>query len=156
MGGSAYGLALAIVIFDQFSKSWVLGALDAERGSSIEIWGPLRFTLVLNRGVSFGLLQGDGLWMRWMLTLFELAVVIFLSVWVRRAERLLSALAGALIIGGAMGNVLDRARFGYVVDFVDVQRLYFPWVFNLADSAITIGVALLLVENLILPRKLEV
>jgi signal peptidase II len=154
-GALAYALALAVVILDQLSKSWVIGALFGTPGSSIGVWGPLRLTLVFNGGVSFGLLQGDGSWVRWTLAAFEMAVVVFLAFWVRRAERPMSALAVALIMGGALGNVVDRLRFGYVVDFVDVQRLYFPWVFNLADSAITVGVALLLAENLILPRKAE-
>jgi signal peptidase II len=156
MGGVAYVLALAIAILDQLSKSWVIGALDRAQLSSVDVWGPLRLTLVFNGGVSFGLFQGDGSWGRWVLAIFELAVVVFLAFWVRRAERPLSGLAVGLIMGGAMGNVLDRVRFGYVVDFVDVQRLYFPLVFNLADSAITVGVALLLAENLILPRKAEI
>ena len=153
LGGLAYMLAVAVVALDQLSKSWVVGALYGAPRSSIDVWGPLRFTLVLNRGVSFGLFQGDGWWGRWMLVTFQLAVVVFLAVWVRRAQRPLSGLAVGLIMGGAMGNVVDRLRFGSVVDFLDVQRLFFPWVFNLADSAITLGVALLLAEHLILPRK---
>jgi signal peptidase II len=155
IGGLGFVLALVIVILDQLSKSWVIGTLSGAPGSSIELWGPLRLTLVDNGGVSFGLLQGNGSWVRWALAVFELAIVMFLAFWVRRADRPLSGVSVGLIMGGAMGNVLDRLRFGYVVDFVDVQRLYFPWVFNLADSAITVGVALLLAENLILPRKAE-
>jgi signal peptidase II len=155
VGGLAYLLALAAVVVDQISKSWVIGALYGAPGSSVDVWGPLRLTLVRNRGVSFGLLQGDGAWARWMLVTFQLAVVVFLAVWVRRARRPLSGLAVGLIMGGAMGNVVDRLRFGSVVDFLDVQRLFFPWVFNLADSAITVGVALLLAEHLILPREAE-
>ena len=156
MGRLAYALALAVAVLDQLSKSWVVSALDGIRRSSLDVWGPLRLTLVLNGGVSFGLLQGDGSCRRWVLAFFEMTVVVFLAVWVRRADRLLSGLAVGLIMGGALGNVLDRLRFGYVVDFIDVQRLFFPWVFNLADSAITVGVALLLAENLILPRKAEI
>ena len=155
MGRLAYMLALAVVLLDQLSKSWVIGVLNAGPGSSIGVWGPLRLTLVLNGGVSFGLLQGDGAWVRWTLATFQLAVVVFLALWVRRAEKPVSGFAVGLIMGGAMGNVVDRLRFGYVVDFVDVQRLFFPWVFNLADSAITVGVALLLAENLVMPRKVE-
>jgi signal peptidase II len=156
VGGLAYAIALSIAVLDQLSKSWVTGVIDGVHRSSMEIWGPLRLTLVLNGGVSFGLLQVAGSWGRWILSLFELGVVVVLAVWVRRAERRLSGLAVGLIMGGAMGNVLDRVRVGYVIDFVDVQRLFFPWVFNLADSAITIGVALLLAENLLPPRKAEI
>jgi signal peptidase II len=153
IGALAYLTALIVAGFDLLSKSWVVGAIDWVRRSTLTVWGPLRLTLVHNGGVSFGLLQGDGGWGHWALVVFEAAVIAFLAVWVRNARRPLSGLAVGLIMGGAFGNMLDRLRFGYVVDFIDVQRLYFPWVFNLADSAITIGVALLLAENLFSPEK---
>ena len=70
-----------------------------------------------------------------------------LAVWVRRTDRLVLAVAVGLIMGGAVGNVIDRVRFGAVTDFLDFSRLWFPWVFNVADSAITIGVILLLWDS---------
>ncbi len=155
IAGLAYALALAVVVLDQLSKFWVVHALYRASGSSVDVWGPLRLTLVMNRGVSFGLLQGHGSLVRWMLVTFQFAVVAFLAVWVRRAERPMSGLAIGLIMGGATGNVVDRLRFGSVVDFLDVQRLFFPWVFNLADSAISVGVVLLLAEHLLPPRRAE-
>jgi signal peptidase II len=79
---------------------------------------------------------------RWVLTLFSAAVVIGLAVWARKAVKPMLAAGIGLIIGGAFGNnLIDRVRYGYVVDFIDVERLHFPWVFNVADSAITVGVA---------------
>ncbi len=121
-------------------------------GGSIDVLGPLRLTLVANRGISFGLFQSDAGLGRLALILFSVAVAVGLAAWVRRASRPLLAAAVGLIIGGALGNVADRVRIGHVVDFIDVQRLGFPWVFNIADSAINIGVALLLLESLFAPK----
>ena len=151
-GGLAYLLAISTVATDQITKSWALRLLDWGR-RSIGVWGPLRFTLVENNGVSFGLFHSDGMFGRIALSAFSIAVVIAMAVWVRRADRVLSGVAVGLIMGGALGNVIDRWRYGSVVDFVDVQRLYFPWVFNLADSAITVGIALFIIETAFFPRK---
>jgi signal peptidase II len=152
-GGLAYVVAIGVMVLDQITKAWVLGGLDLGHRLSIPVWGPLRLTLVQNRGVSFGLFQSDTLWGRSALAGFSLAVVLGMAIWVRRADRVFTSFAIGLIMGGAVGNLIDRLRFGSVVDFVDVQRLYFPWVFNLADSAISVGIALLLAEALIFPRR---
>ncbi|MGI8841332.1 MAG: signal peptidase II [Caulobacteraceae bacterium] len=147
----AYGLAIAVVIVDQAAKTAV-GALHLVPGLSLDVWGPLRLTLVENTGVSFGLFHGEATWTRWGLAGFSLAVAVVLAGWVRRAMRPLTALAVGLIMGGAVGNLIDRVRYGSVVDFIDVTRLHFPWVFNVGDSAITVGIVLLLAENLLAPR----
>jgi signal peptidase II len=152
-GALAYGLAVGVIVLDQAVKSWIMNGLHLEPGISLAIWGPLRLTLVENRGVSFGLFQSDAPWTRWALAAFSLVVSLALAVWVRRAEKPFTGLALGLIIGGAMGNLLDRVRNGAVVDFVDVQALYFPWVFNVADSAITIGIVLLMAESVFAPRR---
>ncbi|HXV01497.1 MAG TPA: signal peptidase II [Caulobacteraceae bacterium] len=152
-GTLAYGLAAAVVALDQAVKAWIVGAAHLELGAPRPIWGPVRLTLVENRGVSFGLFQSDASWTRWALAGFSLLVAVALGVWVRRAERSFSGLAIGLIIGGAVGNLIDRIRLGVVVDFVDVTALYFPWVFNLADGAITVGIALLLAEGFLAPRQ---
>lgn len=151
-GAFAYGLAAVVVALDQAVKAWIVGGLRLTLGVPLPVWGPLRLTLVENRGVSFGLFQSDAAWTRWTLALFSLAVAIALVVWVRRAEKAFTGAALGLIIGGAVGNFIDRVRDGVVVDFVDVTALYFPWVFNLADSAITIGIILLLAESFLQPR----
>nr|MDQ2764409.1 signal peptidase II [Pseudomonadota bacterium] len=134
------------------AKAWVLGPLRLLPGVSREVWGPVRLTLVENSGVSFGLFHGHASCTRWALAGFSLAVALALAIWARRAARPLIGLSAGLIIGGALGNLIDRVRAGEVVDFVDVTRLYFPWVFNLADSAITVGIVLLLAENFINPH----
>jgi signal peptidase II len=151
-GAFAYGLAAAVVVLDQAIKAWVLGDLGLQIGDPRPIWGPLRLTLVENPGVSFGLFQSDAPWTRWALAGFSLVVAIGLALWARRAEKPFTGLALGLIVGGAIGNFIDRVRTGVVVDFVDVTALYFPWVFNLADSAISVGIVLLLAEGLFQPR----
>jgi signal peptidase II len=152
-GCLAYALAVGVIVADQAAKAWIVGGLGLTPGLSLDIWGPLRLTLVENRGVSFGLFQSDAPWTRWALAGFSLAVAGVLAGWARRAERPLTGFCVGLIMGGAVGNLIDRVRSGSVVDFVDVQRLHFPWVFNVADSAITVGIILLLAENLLLPRR---
>lgn len=147
-GLTAYGLAALVLAADQASKHWVLEILRLPERGSVPAFGPLNLTMVWNRGVSFGLLHADQAVTRWALTAFSVAVAVVLAVWVRKMDRALAATGLGLIIGGALGNAIDRARFGAVVDFVDVSQLMFPWVFNLADSAITIGVILLILDSL--------
>ena len=144
----AYGAAVLIIVLDQASKAWMLGPFDLPDKGPVPVLPFLRLTMVWNQGVSFGLLGSHGEAGRWALTLFETAVAVFLAVWARRAERPLLALALGFVMGGAIGNVIDRVRFGAVVDFIDVTALHFPWVFNIADSAINIGVALLVLDAL--------
>jgi signal peptidase II len=151
-GALAYGLAVAVIAIDQSVKAWIVGGLRLAMGVPLPVWGPVRLTLVENTGVSFGLFQSDESWTRWALAGFSLVVAVVLGYWVRRAEKPFTGLALGLIIGGALGNFIDRVRTGEVVDFVDVTALYFPWVFNVADSAITVGIALLLAESFLQPR----
>lgn len=148
----AYALALAVIVADQISKWWMLGVYDLPTRGSVEILPIFSLSMVWNRGVSFGLLSGQADIARWMLVVFSLVVAAALVWWARKADRLITAAALGLIIGGAVGNAIDRARFGAVVDFLDFTGLGFPWVFNVADSAISVGVALLLLEGLI-PRR---
>ncbi|MDP1617766.1 signal peptidase II [Phenylobacterium sp.] len=147
-GWTAYGLALAIIVLDQLSKHWILFVYDLPSRISEQAAGPFYLTMVWNQGVSFGLLRADQDLGRWLLVGFSVVVAIVLAFWARRADRALMGAALGLVMGGAIGNAIDRARFGAVVDFIDVSRLYFPWVFNIADAAITIGVVLLLLDSL--------
>ena len=145
----AFGLAALIVVLDQAAKFWIVNELGLQPGTSLPIVWPLSLTWVMNPGVSYGLLQQGTPLIRWGLVAFALAVAILIGWWARRSDRALPALGLGLIMGGALGNAADRIRFGAVVDFLDVQRLgFFPWVFNVADSAITIGVILLLLDGL--------
>ncbi|MFM1959584.1 MAG: signal peptidase [Pseudomonadota bacterium] len=147
-GRLAFGLAAAILAADQAVKAWILYGLNLPLRLSVEVLGPLRLTMVWNEGVSFGFLQARHDLARWGLTAFALLVALALAAWARKADRRLLGVSLGLIIGGAVGNAIDRARFGAVVDFVDVSALgFFPWVFNIADSAITIGVILMLLES---------
>ncbi|MFN3520899.1 MAG: signal peptidase II [Phenylobacterium sp.] len=148
LGWAAYGLAASIVAVDQAVKFWVLYVFDLPARLSVPVAGPFSLTMVMNKGVSFGLLRADQDLGRWALSAFSLVVAAALAVWARNAERRLTAVSLGLIIGGAIGNAIDRIRFGAVVDFLDFSRLMFPWVFNVADSAITVGVVLLLLDSL--------
>lgn len=148
LGWTALTLAVVVIFVDQSVKYWVLEVLRLREGQTIAVFGPLHLTGVWNAGVSFGFLQAQHDLVRWLLAAFSVIVAVMLGFWVRATQRPLFAVAVGLVMGGAVGNVIDRIRIGAVADFVDVSRLYFPWVFNVADSAITIGICLLLVDML--------
>jgi signal peptidase II len=153
---TAFVFALLVVVLDQVTKAWIVSGLDLREIGRVNILPPvLNFTWVENRGVSFGLF-GDGS-ARWMLSLFSIAVAGILGWWALRADRRLLITAIGLVMGGALGNVIDRIRFGFVVDFIDFSGTkVFPWVFNVADSAITIGVVLLILDSLLSERAAKV
>lgn len=150
---AAYGFALVIIVLDQLTKSWMLDGLDLREVGRVLVAPPiLNFTYVENTGVSFGLFGGGGA--RWVLSVFSILVAGALAVWALKAERRLLIAAIGLVIGGAIGNAIDRIQYGYVVDFIDFSGTgVFPWVFNIADSAITIGVVLLILDSLLSERK---
>lgn len=150
LGVYAYVLALGVIALDQLSKYWILFTYDLPNRLSVEVLPVFHLTMVWNRGVSFGLFRSpDGQELiRWLLAAFSALVALGLIVWVRKVGRPLLAVAVGLIIGGAIGNLIDRVRWGAVADFLDFSRLAFPWIFNVADSAITVGVALLLLDSL--------
>ena len=153
LGVSAYLLAAVVVGLDQASKYWILHVFDLPLKASVPVAGPFHLTMVWNRGVSFGLMRADVDLTRWALAAFSIIVSVFLAVWARNATRRLSAVALGLVMGGAIGNVVDRIRFGAVADFIDVSRLWFPWIFNVADAAITVGIALLLLDMLMQEKQ---
>jgi signal peptidase II len=143
---SVLSLALAVAAIDQMTKIIVLDRLAL--GAPVEVIdGFLDFTLVMNPGLAFGLLGGVPATWRWAVAGLSLVALLMLS---RVALRVLptggwqGVLAIGLIFGGAVGNLVDRARFGAVVDFVDMHYRGYHWpAFNVADSAITVGVTLL-------------
>jgi signal peptidase II len=145
---AAFGLALLIVIFDQLTKAWIISGLDLQEMGQVTVLPPIfNLTWVENRGVSFGLF-GDGS-ARWYLSVFSILVAGALGWWALKADRRLLIAAIGLVMGGAIGNVIDRIRFGFVVDFLDFSGTgFFPWVFNVADSAISVGVVLLIWDSL--------
>ena len=150
---AAFPLAMVVVALDQWVKTWLLTTFHLAAKSPAPLLGPLRLTLSFNNGVSFGFLRGDAPWAPYAFAGFALVVTVALAAWAFRAQRLITAVAIGLVMGGAVGNLVDRIARGAVVDFIDASALHFPWVFNLADSAITVGVALLLLESLVSPSK---
>ena len=152
-GWLTYELAALVIVLDQASKYWILNIYDLPAKGSTPILPIFSLSMVWNRGVSFGLFRADVDLARWGLAVFSLVVAVALALWARRNDRTLPALALGLVIGGAVGNLIDRVRFGAVVDFLDFSGLHFPWVFNLADSGITVGVALLLLDSVVGHRK---
>jgi len=148
LGWQAYGLAALVIVLDQISKYWILSVVKLPEVLSVKVAGPFYLSMVWNEGVSFGLFRAQHDLVRWALVAFSVIVAILLANWARKADRPFSAIGLGLVIGGAIGNAIDRARFGAVVDFIDVSRLWFPWIFNVADSAITVGVIMLLLDSL--------
>jgi len=159
---TAYALALVIIVLDQITKAMVINAMPATPSSMLdgfriaEVLPPVfNLTFVLNTGVSFGMFGGGGA--RWILSAFSIVVAIALVVWAYKSERRLLAAALGMVIGGAIGNVIDRIRFGGVVDFLDFSGTgVFPWIFNIADSGITVGVALLILDSFLGERRSKV
>ena len=148
LGLYAYVLAAAAVILDQLSKWWVLSGLHLDERGHIPLLPFFSLTMVMNQGVSYGLLWAQNNLQRYLLVGAAAIVVVILAFWVRRTDRPLFATAIGLVIGGAIGNnLIDRVRIGQVVDFLDFAALGFPWVFNVADSAISVGVVLLLIDS---------
>jgi lipoprotein signal peptidase len=144
--------ALVVLFADQVSKWWVVDVLHLPQVGQIVLLPVLNFTMVWNRGVTFGLLTSFGRSSYLLLAAVALAVVIALVVWLRRAESLLVAISLGAIVGGALANVIDRLRFGAVIDFIHAHIGDWSWyVFNLADAAIVCGVAALVIDSL-LPR----
>lgn len=145
------GITGLIVYFDWETKHIVSEALTLYR--PVEIFSWLNLTLAHNYGAAFSFLSDAGGWQRWLFTILPAAVSLFLVVWLLRLTRAewLVALALSLVLGGALGNLAGRVKYGYVVDFVDVHHAgwHFP-AFNVADAAITCGIVLLLFDALIL------
>lgn len=146
-----YGLllALAVVVLDQLLKIWADGALTLYQ--PVALLPVLNLNLHYNTGAAFSFLAGESGWQRWFFTVLAIAVSVYLGWWIRqlRSHQRWHASALALIMGGALGNVVDRLLYGHVVDYIDVH--YAGWhypAFNLADSAITVGVAMLIVLTL--------
>ncbi|MBV9653889.1 MAG: signal peptidase II [Acetobacteraceae bacterium] len=142
--------ALLVLVADQASKWWVLDVIDLPRVGQIVLLPVLNLTMVWNRGVTFGLLNGLGGWSSLVIAAVALGVVAALGFWLFRARTLVSAAAIGAIAGGAVGNVIDRLRFGAVVDFIHAHVGEISWyVFNVGDAAIVCGVAALMIESLL-------
>jgi signal peptidase II len=149
------GLAVAALVAgaDQLGKAWILALLadrpPAERVVAVAPF--LNLVLTWNRGMSFGLFNSDSALNALIFTALAVAIVAGLVHWLRRVRQGLLAFAIGLVIGGAVGNVVDRLARGAVVDFLDFHwgALRFPWAFNVADAAISVGVGLMVIDSLL-------
>jgi signal peptidase II len=152
----AYGYVLALMVFvlDQATKWVVTYPLELQKYRVIDVTDFFALNWVENRGVSMGFLTASDELTRWLLVAMTSAIALFVAIWLWREKRRDDAWGLALVLGGALGNIVDRIRYGYVVDFLDLH--FGEWrpflVFNVADAAITVGVLLLLLRAL-LTRK---
>ena len=153
------GLAVATIVclLDQALKLWVLFGLELGRKGLVRVMPGLDLVLTWNTGISYGLFPQDGDMGRWVLVAIKVVAAILLTVWLSRTRERLTAVALGLIIGGAIGNAIDRVAYGAVADFVLLYVATATWrfdwyVFNLADAAIVAGVIGLLYESLVQDR----
>ncbi len=168
-----FGLAAFIIVADQISKwaileyiirpkampgtdalsffDWLSSAPARFGFASVELLPFFNLTMVWNEGISFGLFQGSGIW---ILSGLALAITVLFSVWLVKAQGWLQAVSLSMVIGGAIGNVIDRARFGAVADFFDFHLMgwHYP-AFNVADCAIVVGIAILVLDGIFLEPK---
>jgi len=143
-------LSALIVYADATTKQWAVDVLELYR--PLEVNGWLNWTLARNYGAAFSFLNEAGGWQRWFFSGLAVAVSAVLFVWLFRLRRgeWRTGLALGLVIGGAVGNLIDRMTLGYVIDFIDVHYAGWHWpAFNVADSAISCGIALLLLDSLL-------
>lgn len=141
-------MVLVIIVLDQLTKWWILTSVMVPP-RTIPLTGFFNLVLVHNRGVSFGMLGGAPEWASAALIVFALLLSAALCIWMWRADSRLLGTALGLVVGGAIGNVIDRFVHGAVVDFLDFHAMGYHWpAFNVADSAITVGVAFLILDSL--------
>jgi len=143
-------LSAVVIALDQLTKHIALGALQPYAPHEV-IPGLLNWTLAFNTGAAFSFLHDAGGWQRWLFSALAVTVSLVLIVWLRRLPRSdwRTALPLSLVIGGALGNLIDRVRLGHVTDFIEVYYGQWSWpAFNIADSAICVGAVLLIVFGL--------
>lgn len=146
------GLALLVLIADQASKPWLLGLMERNPGG-LEVTPFFNLVMVWNRGVSFGLFSDGSDLRRILLMLAAGGITLWLLLWLWRGASRLVSVALGMVIGGAIGNVIDRLHYGAVADFFDFHLFGWHWpAFNIADCAIVVGVGLLLLDSF-LPRR---
>ena len=142
-------LAVVVVILDQLTK--YIASASLEMLQPVAVIPMFNWTLMHNPGAAFSFLANEGGWQRWFFAVIAVAVSIVIVFWIKRLQQheKWQAVALALILGGAIGNVIDRIFLGYVVDFIDVYYEHMHWpAFNIADSAITIGVVLIIIDSI--------
>ncbi len=136
-------VAAAIFVLDQASKYWVVHVMELDRRLAIDVVPPfLNLRMAWNRGINFGLFADEGQAMRWVLIALALAIAAFVWVWARReADRPMVQISTGLLVGGALGNVIDRLAYGAVADFLNMSccGIDNPFSFNVADISIFAG-----------------
>jgi signal peptidase II len=150
-------VAALVLLADQASKAWLIGVMAARGDAPLPLTGFFNLVMVWNRGISFGLFNTpeQAALQRWLLAAIALVVVAALVLWMRRARPFIAMVLGA-IVGGALGNVVDRFVHGAVADFFDVHAAGWHWpAFNLADAAVSLGVAALLADSLLGARRAD-
>lgn len=146
--------ALTVMLLDQLNKWWMLSELGMATRDPIELTSFFRLVMVWNQGVSFGMLQHDVNYMRWFLIAMALGISALMARFGLRSDLKAERIGYGMVIGGALGNVIDRLRFGAVADFFHFHVGSFSWpAFNVADSAICLGVMLLLWMMTFHPQK---
>ncbi|HZH10199.1 MAG TPA: signal peptidase II [Microvirga sp.] len=149
-----FSVALVTLILDQATKLYTLFVFDLPVKEPVEFAPFINLIVVWNRGISYGLFQQDGDLGRWILVVVSILASIGLSVWIRRTTAKLLAASLGLIVGGAIGNVIDRLAYGAVFDFIQFQIGSWSWyVFNVADAAIVAGVIGLLYDSFVLEAR---
>ena len=144
---SGLAITLSVIAFDQFTKMWALESFFLPP-RVIEVFPWFNLVPVWNTGISFGMLADYSDWMPGIISGITIIISLVLLAWLFVAASVSIKFALSLILGGAVGNIIDRIRFGAVIDFVDIHFFGFHWpAFNIADSAITIGVALFLLDS---------
>lgn len=143
--GMIFGLL--ILVLDQISKWWIVTEV-MNPPKHIPVFPSFNLVMGWNRGISFGLFDSSSPPNQWLLISLALIIVIFLLIWLWRSETRITSIALGLIVGGALGNVIDRIQYGAVADFLDFYVGSFHWpAFNVADAGITIGVIVLVLES---------
>jgi signal peptidase II len=149
-----YTIALLVFIVDQLTKYWIVNVVRLPEVGSIDVLPFFRLTFVGNVGVSMGMFTAQSDAGRWLLVGVTATIAAVVAVWIAREKQRVDVVALGLVLGGAIGNIVDRIRFGYVVDFLHFfwgDKSF--WVFNVADAAITGGVLLLLLRAFLTPEK---
>jgi signal peptidase II len=145
--------AVAIIAGDQWTKIFFSQGLEYKQ-HPVEIFPFFNIVIVFNRGISFGMFAGAATWMPLALTVMAAAIVTVLFVWMLRATEKTVILALGVIIGGAAGNIIDRLHYGFVIDFLDFHLGRYHWpAFNIADTAVFIGVVILCLMSIVTPGK---
>lgn len=148
-------ISIVTVALDQATKLWIVGTMRLYDYTAL--LPGFNLVRIHNAGAAFSFLSEAGGWQRWFFSILAIIASIVLSIWLARLQKkeILLAIALSLVLGGAIGNVIDRIFYGYVIDFIDIYYKSWHWpAFNIADSAITLGVGLILLESFIeQPKK---